>query len=114
MKRSVLTAILLGFLSSAAVAQAPKVALTDAERIAKLEGQVETLQAKIDADEGLIGSKQDQSALVFLYMCFCGTLASTTGRNFWLWWFLGIFTFPTLIILLLLIGGDWKKKRLVA
>jgi hypothetical protein len=111
MKPFILSALILGFVASGTLAQSPK-ALTDAERIAKLESQVQALQAQLQKDDGFIGPTQDQGALVFLYMCFAGTLATSSGRNFWLWFLLGIFTVPTVIVLVLLIGSDKKKGQL--
>jgi hypothetical protein len=113
MKRSVLTVLLLLFIAATAFAQAPTPAV-DAERIAKLERQVQELQSKVDETKVEMGDLADKFSLTILYMFFCGTWAASTGRNFWLWWFLGIFNVFTLFLLLWKVGQDWKRERLTS
>ena len=65
------------------------------ERVEELERGAGRWRAAIDdiRDNGII--------LLFLSGIFCALWAQNTGRNAWLWFFLGvIFNFATLIVLL--------------
>jgi Na+/melibiose symporter-like transporter len=88
MKRFYLLLILvLGF-------SGPMLAQSETQRVARLEGRVSTLEQKIL-------SLGDQGLVLFLFGAFCALWARNSGRNAWLWFFLGLF-FSVIAVLFLL------------
>lgn len=88
---SVLLAIML--LTGSARAQSPTPSQLDL-----LESRVTTIESAIDnlASAGLV---------IFLFGAFCALWAKNSGRNAWLWFFLGAF-FSVITVLVLL----WKNS----
>ena len=73
-------------------------------RIAELERRVDKLPASIQQH----GS---DGAALFLYGAFCALSAQNTGRNAWLWFFLGLFCNVFAVIALLVKNSEDRSKR---
>ena len=72
----------------------PTLAQSDDSRLDKLERKVQYLEYRV-SDNGAAG------LAVFVCATFCALWAQQTGRNAWLWFFLGaFFNFITLLVLL--------------
>ncbi|MEO6992776.1 MAG: hypothetical protein ABI273_04020 [Lacunisphaera sp.] len=73
---------------------------------ARLESRVSALERRANSlplDLGGVG---------FLFGAFCALWAQNTGRNSWLWFFLGmLFSIITVIVLLIKNGEDRENKR---
>ena len=70
-----------------------------------VESRLEKLERKIDDSTG--------GAALFLFGAFCALWAQNTGRNAWLWFFLGLF-FSVLTVIVLLAKNAGDRKRLQA
>jgi len=77
----------------------------DSQRVVNLEDRVSNLEQKfpVRADEGVA---------VFLFGAFCALWAQNTGRNPWLWFFLGLFFSVITVLVLLAKNADDKRQRL--
>jgi hypothetical protein len=74
-------------------------------RVGQLEWQVDQLEREIDDATGL-------SIALFLFGVFCALWAQNTGRNAWLWFFLGLFlSVITVIVLLIKNANDKTCER---
>lgn len=84
------------FLALALVVALPRqvMAQENAERIANLETRVSHLESGVT-------SHADGGAVLWLFGAFCALWAQNTGRNPWLWFFLGmLFSVITVLVLL--------------
>lgn len=70
---------------------------TPPHRVDRLESRVSTLEHRIK-------QARNQGLVLFLFGVFCALWAQQTGRNSWLWFFLGAF-FSVITVLVLL----WKN-----
>lgn len=77
----------------------PALAQSESERVNQLERRVSKLEQKIKQ----VG---DRSAILMLFGAFCALWAQNSGRNAWLWFFLGAF-FSVITVLVLL----WKHSN---
>ena len=94
---SILVTILL---AGTALAQPPSQSQFD-----ELENRVTTIESTIDdlASAGFV---------IFLFGAFCALWAQNSGRNAWLWFFLGVFfNFITVLVLLWKNSADRKASR---
>jgi hypothetical protein len=57
--------------------------------------------------------RSDDGVALFLFGAFCALWAQSTGRNAWLWFFLGLF-FSVITVLVLLAKNSNDKKRAAA
>lgn len=74
-------------------------------RLSKLENRVSRL-------EGKIKEAGETGAVLFLFGGFCALWAQNTGRNAWLWFFLGLFfSFFTVLVLLAKNSADAARRR---
>jgi hypothetical protein len=80
--------LLVAMMPSRAAAQAQNAS------IANLEARVSSLEQRIPVHV-------DQGAIAALFGAFCALWAQNTGRNAWLWFFLGAF-FSVITVLVLL------------
>jgi hypothetical protein len=69
------------------------VAQSEPQRVAQLEGRVSSLEQKIRS--------AGDAGVLFLVGAFCALWAQNSGRNSWLWFFLGLF-FNVITVLVLL------------
>jgi len=98
-KRFVLL-FLLGIL-----AVVPAFAQAQPQRTDQLEQRVSTLERKVRQLGG-------EGVLLVLFGAFCALWAQNTGRNAWLWFFLGvIFSFVTVFVLLWKNSADIDRRR---
>jgi hypothetical protein len=75
-------------------------------RIAELERRINSLPTPIQ-------SHGNDGAALFLFGVFCALWAQNTGRNAWLWFFLGLFcNVITVIVLLSKNSTDLERRRL--
>lgn len=94
-------ALVFGFgLRSIAFAQSQAQGVTQLEsRVTKLEHKL----AKIGNDKGPV---------LFLFGVFCALWAQNTGRNAWLWFFLGmLFSLIAVLFLLWKNANDFDRRR---
>jgi len=77
----------------------------DSSRIALLEQRVNDLDHKVQVSGGT-------GLILFLFGAFCALWAQNTGRNAWLWFFLGLaFNVITVLFLLTKNSNDNFEKR---
>lgn len=76
----------------------------DASRLEELERRVARAEHR---------SHGDQAAGVAVFLCaaFCALWAQQTGRNAWLWFFLGLFFSVIALLVLLYKNSNDKKGR---
>ena len=99
MKRWFHCVVLLLALGSSAYAQ------QDLQRVAQLESRVSALEDRVK-------DLSSAGAALLLYGAFCALWAQNTGRNSWLWFFLGLlFSVITVLVLLAKNSGDLQRKR---
>lgn len=71
------------------------------QRIDQLAKKVDRLESKIDSEAA--------AAVGFLFGAFCALWAQNTGRNPWLWFFLGVF-FNVITVLVLLAKNSTDRR----
>jgi hypothetical protein len=79
------------------------VAQNDAQSFSDLESRVSRLESKL-------GDHSDGGLALYLFGAFCALWAQTTGRNAWLWFFLGFF-FNIITVLVLLAKNSKDRER---
>lgn len=84
----------------------PALAQTEGERLQGLETRVSSLEQKVQRVGGT-------GAGLFLFGAFCALWAQNTGRNAWLWFFLG-FLFSVIAVLVLLYKNSNDPKPTLA
>jgi len=91
-------------------------AQTGTQSTDKLEPQrVDRLETRVSSLEQKIRKAGDQGLAVFLFGAVCALWAQNTGRNAWLWFFLGMFfSVITVLVLLYKNSGDIDRRRAAA
>lgn len=79
-------------------------------QVVVLRSEVASLQAKIDTLENDSDSIAGGGIAVLLVGVFCAVWAQNTGRNAWLWFFLGIFLAPIALLVLLLKNSEGRSS----
>ena len=94
---SSLTVVCLSIMARQPVqAQAP-----DSTRVDQLEKEVEMIRSDVKDLKSEIDDRVGGGIVLFLFAGFCALWAQNTGRNPWLWFFLGaFFNIITVIVLL--------------
>ena len=82
----------------------PALAQPEPERVNQLERRVSTLEHKIR-------QAGDQGLVLFLFGAFCALWAQNSGRNAWLWFFLGAFLSVITVLVLLRKHSDDRNRR---
>jgi len=108
MKRKTLVLIFSLSIIVAIVENNLQAQLPDSTRIQQLEQQVDLqsdeidrLRNRLDKVENDIEDRASTGLVLFLFGIFCALWAQNSGRNPWLWFFLGaIFNFITVLVLL--------------
>jgi hypothetical protein len=101
-----LASVLLLFLLPIFVPNAVQADEQTDRRIAELEKRINSLPTPIQ-------THGDNGVLVFLFGVFCALWAQNTGRNAWLWFFLGLcFSVITVVVLLSKNSDDLARRRL--
>jgi hypothetical protein len=98
MKQTCLLLFLFFVLGSHALAQ------TEPVRVDQLERRITTLEKRIQ-------QAGDQGLALFLFGTFCALWAQQTGRNSWLWFFLGLFFSIITVLVLLSKNADDRKVQ---
>jgi hypothetical protein len=100
-------ALTLGLLFFLAVFPQRLLAQVDAQRFGNLENRVSNLEQHfpVNAEGGVA---------VFLFGAFCALWAQNTGRNPWLWFFLGLFFSVITVLVLLSRNSNDKLQRQAA
>ena len=94
---SILVAIML---AGTALAQPPS------------QSQFDELEHRVTAIESTIDDLASAGFVMFLFGAFCALWAKNSGRNAWLWFFLGaFFNFITVLVLLWKNSADRKGSR---
>lgn len=103
MKIQTATVSILGLLLFLTAFPQHVLAQADAQRFLNLENRISSLEQHfpVHADGGVA---------VFLFGAFCALWAQNTGRNPWLWFFLGMF-FNVITVLVLLSKNSNDKLR---
>lgn len=78
----------------------------ESQRLAQLESRVSDLEHTGFTFHG------DQGAVLWLFGAFCALWAQNTGRNPWLWFFLGMFFSVITVLVLLSKNANDKRQRL--
>jgi len=71
---------------------------------------VEELERRITSLEHKMTNLPDEGLVVFLFAAFCALWAMNTGRNSWLWFFLGLF-FSVITVLVLLYKNSKDRQQ---
>ncbi len=91
--------------------RAPAYAPID-DQVSELESQVAELRNQVAQRTVRVQSHPTEGAALFLFGAFCALWAQNTGRNPWLWFFMGmIFSVITVIVLLSKNAGDLRRMR---
>ncbi len=94
---SILVAIML---AGTALAQPPS------------QSQLDDLENRVTRIESTIDDLASVGFVIFLFGAFCALWAQNSGRNAWLWFFLGaFFNFITVLVLLWKNSADRKASR---
>lgn len=93
-----LAAIML--LAGSALAQSPT------------QSQLDLLESRVTTIESAIDNLASAGLVIFLFGAFCALWAQDSGRNAWLWFFLGVFfNFITVLVLLSKNSSDTQVGR---
>jgi uncharacterized membrane protein YecN with MAPEG domain len=76
----------------------------DMQRITNLESSISVLQNQVR-------QHGDAGVAVYLFGAFCALWAQNTGRNAWLWFFLGLFFNVITVLVLLYKNSEALHKR---
>jgi len=69
------------------------------------QSQLDLLESRVTTIESAIDNLASAGLVIFLFGAFCALWAKNSGRNAWLWFFLGVFfNFVTVLVLL------WKNS----
>ena len=71
---------------------------------------ITSLQSRVSALEHRISNHADAGAALMLFGAFCALWAQNTGRNAWLWFFLGAF-FSVITVLVLLYKNSQDRQQ---
>ena len=105
MKTSNLKLFLFGLLMLAALLPVRGFAQQqDTERLTSLESRVSNLEHRIPFRTG-------DGYAIYLFGAFCALWAQNTGRNPWLWFFLGLLFSVITVLVLLSKNADDKKAK---
>ncbi|HWI57919.1 MAG TPA: hypothetical protein VNZ22_11880 [Bacillota bacterium] len=97
MKPCLLTTVLLGLLLFMGAFPRAVLAQTSSQQVSALEDRVAQLENRTRS----YGTHADEGVVLMLAGAFCALWAQNTGRNAWLWFFLGmLFNVITLLVLL--------------
>jgi hypothetical protein len=76
-----------------------------------VERRLDELQSQVNSLKTVIPRGTSEGGALFLYGAFCALWAQTTGRNPWLWFFVGfIFSFVTVLFLLAKNSDDRRAR----
>lgn len=110
MTRTISVASLTGLVILSVVAGSTAVA-QERDEVSALRDRVDSLESQIDR----LGSRVEDGwggAVAILFGAFCALWAQNTGRNPWLWFFMGvIFSCITVLFLLSKNANDLKAKK---
>jgi hypothetical protein len=99
------TAPFLGLLLLVVGLSQPSFAQTEPEGPSNLETRVDKLEHKTRAHA-------NEGAALFLFGAFCALWAQNTGRNPWLWFFMGLLFSVITVLVLLSKNSEDRKQRL--
>jgi len=105
MKSCRLTAPILGLLLLMIGLSQPSFAQTEPGGLSNLENRVTKLEHKTRAHA-------NEGAALFLFGAFCALWAQNTGRNAWLWFFMGLLFSMITVLVLLSKNAEDRKQRL--
>jgi len=69
----------------------------------------ESLEARVEQLENQVAHLADTGGVLLLCGAFCALWAQNTGRNAWLWFFLGVFLNAIALIVLLAKNADDRR-----
>lgn len=79
--------------------------------VAQDESRLSNLEGRISRVEGKATRASAAGAAGFLFGAFCALWAQNTGRNAWLWFFVGLFFSVIAVLVLLSKNSDDLKTR---
>lgn len=92
---------------------APQIAVSQSDGIKTLQSRVSQLERRQNKQQTKIEQIEDiaknGAPLAFLFAVFCALWAQNTGRNSWLWFFLGLF-FSLVTVLFVLAKNDGGRN----
>jgi Flp pilus assembly protein TadB len=94
---------------NARIAQAETTAKDAEYRVGKTERDVRELEQQLNAVRQNARSAATAGGASFLFGAFCALWAQNTGRNAWLWFFLGLF-FSVIAVIVLLSKNSNDRK----
>ena len=93
----------------------PSLAIADEgpdQRVTVIESRVASLESRVAGIPTAVQSHGSDGGVLFLFAAFCALWAQNTGRNAWLWFFLGLlFSVITVLVLLAKNSEDLKRRR---
>ncbi len=105
--KQLLAALIIGLAIAAPVRG---LAQSDAARLVELERRVTQAEQRAAQAEHRAADRSVAGVSVFVCAAFCALWAQQTGRNAWLWFFLGLF-FTVITLLVLLYKNSCDKRR---
>ena len=76
------------------------------------QSQLDDLESRVSTIESAIENLASAGLVIFLFGAFCALWAQDSGRNAWLWFFLGVFfNFITVLVLLSKNSSDNRAGR---
>ncbi|MEM6690618.1 MAG: hypothetical protein AAF664_14380 [Planctomycetota bacterium] len=98
-------------LTGLAIAQATSEDEILSDRIEQLEGDVSGLQIEIGSVRNRLSEYKEEGSVAFIAAVVCALWAKNSGRNAWLWFFMGAFFWPvTVLVMLYKNGEDFEQK----
>jgi hypothetical protein len=77
-----------------------------------VDARIQALERRIAQQESPVRDNSSDGAVVILYGVLCALWAQNTGRNAWLWFFMGmVFSVITVMVLLYKNSEDRKRGR---
>ena len=76
-----------------------------------VESRIKDLEHRMAREESSLRDRSDSGALMFLYGVFCALWAQNTGRNAWLWFFMGMLFSVITVVVLLVKNSEDRKRR---
>ncbi|HEX6884371.1 MAG TPA: hypothetical protein VF530_13415 [Planctomycetota bacterium] len=92
--------------------QALEKRLVRLERETPRRGEIQQVSSALESLRRRVEELNDSGAVLWLFGAFCALWAQQTGRNPWLWFFLGLIgSFITVIVLLVKNSQDRNRDR---
>ena len=81
-------------------------------QIAQLQNEVQILRSEVAELRNNTSDKIEPALVLYLFAGFCALWAQNTGRNAWLWFFLGALCNGITVLALLYINAEDRSREL--